>query len=149
MKIINGDAGMRILGEQLGSRLRGGEIIELIGDVGAGKTTLVKGIGRGLKIDEDIQSPSFTVSRVYPARDHLTLAHYDFYRLNDAGIMADELAEAVTDSNTIVVIEWGDIIGGVLPGDYIRLSINPVDEVTRALELAIPKSYSYLEHVFA
>ena len=100
----------RALGERLGALLRGGETIELVGDVGAGKTTFVKGLALGLGIDEDVQSPSFTISRLYDARDNLRLAHYDFYRLTNAGIMADELTETTQDSATVTVIEWADIV---------------------------------------
>src|SRR5665647_571424 len=94
---VTSEQEMRTLGEKLGLLLKGGEVIELVGDVGAGKTTFVKGLAHGLAIDEDVQSPSFTISRVYDARDDLQLAHYDFYRLNDAGIMANELTETTQD----------------------------------------------------
>lgn len=126
---------MKALGAKLGARLRGGEIIELVGDVGAGKTTLTKGIAKGLKIDEDVQSPSFTISRVYPARDDLQLAHYDFYRLHDAGIMADELHETLHDPRTITIIEWAEIVGGVLPAERLTVTITSPTETMRHIEL--------------
>jgi len=125
----------RTLGEKLGSLLVGGEVIELVGDVGAGKTTFVKGLAKGLKIDEDVQSPSFTISRVYNARDDLQLAHYDFYRLSDAGIMADELTETTQDPLTITVIEWADIVEGVLPENRLRIIFAAPTETTRALTI--------------
>ena len=65
------------LGVTLGSLLRGGETIELIGDIGAGKTTLTKGLARGMGIAEEVQSPTFTLSRVYDAPNGRRLAHYD------------------------------------------------------------------------
>jgi len=86
---IKNEVQMTNFGKKLGSFLVGGEVIELVGDVGAGKTTLTKGIGIGLGVTENVQSPSFTISQVYDARDNLTLSHYDFYRLNDAGIMSE------------------------------------------------------------
>ena len=92
-------------GAKLGCLLHGGETLELIGDIGAGKTTLTKGLARGLQIDDEVQSPTFTISRNYEAADGLRLAHYDFYRLPDAGIMKMELDEAIHDSHTITVIE--------------------------------------------
>jgi len=125
----------RILGEKLGSLLKGGEVIELVGDVGAGKTTFVKGLARGLSIDEDVQSPSFTISRVYDARDDLQLAHYDFYRLSDAGIMADELTETTQDPLTVTVIEWADIVEGVLPENRLRIVFAAPTETTRTLNI--------------
>lgn len=123
------------LAQKLGANLRGGEIIELRGDVGAGKTTFVKGLARGLRIDDDVQSPSFTISRVYDARDNLRLAHYDFYRLVDAGIMKDELAEMMQDPETITIIEWADIVEGVLPNDRLTIRFESPSETSRTLIL--------------
>lgn len=121
---VHSEADMKALGATLGALLRGGEVIELVGDVGAGKTTLTKGIAQGMSIDEDVQSPSFTISRVYDAPNGLTLAHYDFYRLGDAGIMANELHETVHDKNTVTIIEWAEIISGVLPKDHLKIIIS-------------------------
>jgi len=124
---------IKIFGKSIGTLLRGGEIIELIGDVGSGKTTLVKGIAVGLNIDEYIQSPSFTINRVYNGRDKIILSHYDFYRLIDAGIMTNELQEVIGDRNTVTIIEWGGIVEDVLPSDRITISINVLGENSRKL----------------
>jgi tRNA threonylcarbamoyladenosine biosynthesis protein TsaE len=130
---VTSETETRALGEKLGRLLKGGEVIELVGDVGAGKTTFVKGIAKGLAVDEAVQSPSFTISRVYDARDSLLLAHYDFYRLNDAGIMADELAEITQDLSSITVIEWADIVEGVLPVNRLRIIFTAPTDTTRSL----------------
>lgn len=126
---------MQAFGIKLGAFLRGGEVIELVGDVGAGKTALTKGIATGLGIDEDVQSPSFTISRVYESPVHLHLVHYDFYRLHDPGIMAEELAEALGDMHNITVIEWADIVKGVLPPDRLSIHITPTGEHDRQLKI--------------
>lgn len=126
---------MKAFGKKLGALLGGGEILELIGDVGAGKTTLTKGIAAGMEVDDDVQSPSFTISRVYETPKDLLLAHYDFYRLQDAGIMAAELHEAVRDPRTVTIIEWAEIVGGVMPLDRISITIASPRETTRTLEL--------------
>jgi len=127
---------MKALGEKLGSVLVGGEIIELIGDVGAGKTTLTKGIAHGMGVDEDVQSPSFTISRVYDTPSNLHLSHYDFYRLHDAGIMADELHETLHDPDTVTIIEWAEIVAGVLPVDRLSVHITSPGETERRILLA-------------
>lgn len=114
---------MRELGERIGARLGGGEVIELIGDVGAGKTTLTKGIAQGLGVTEDVQSPSFTLSRVYDGRDNIQVAHYDFYRLSDPGILADELVDTMGRSDTVTIIEWADIVEGILPEGHMTINI--------------------------
>lgn len=132
---VHSEDEMRLFGERLATSLRGGDVIELIGDVGAGKTTLTKGIARGLGVDEDVQSPSFTISRIYDTRDNLKVAHYDFYRLNDAGIMADELSETITDPQTITIIEWADVVGGVLPENRITVDITSPTETLRNLTI--------------
>lgn len=127
---------MKELASKIARLLKGGEVIELVGDVGAGKTTFVKGLASGLSVDDEVQSPSFTISRVYEARDNLQLAHYDFYRLTDAGILADELSEVVQDPTTITVIEWADIVEGVLPADHYTLVFASPSETTR--EVTVP-----------
>ncbi|RWZ78261.1 MAG: tRNA (adenosine(37)-N6)-threonylcarbamoyltransferase complex ATPase subunit type 1 TsaE [Candidatus Microsaccharimonas sossegonensis] len=130
---------MQSFGENIGRLLQGGEVIELAGDVGAGKTTFVKGLARGLEIDEDVQSPSFTISRVYTARNALQLAHYDFYRLNDAGIMASELSETTTDPKSITVIEWAEIVEDILPEHRLRITFTAPTETSRTLVLDGPE----------
>lgn len=132
MEVIN-EIEMKRFGEVIGRLLNGGEKIELVGDVGAGKTTLVKGIAIGLGINENIQSPSFTINRVYDGRDNIILSHYDFYRLDNAGIMADELGEAIDDKKTITVIEWGGAVLEILPKDRLIINISSPTEESRRL----------------
>ncbi|MGV9001470.1 MAG: tRNA (adenosine(37)-N6)-threonylcarbamoyltransferase complex ATPase subunit type 1 TsaE [Candidatus Saccharimonadaceae bacterium] len=124
------------LGEAIGRQLKGGEVFELVGDVGAGKTTFVKGLAKGLAVEDEVQSPSFTISRVYTGRDELQLVHYDFYRLSDAGIMANEVSEMVNDPKTITVVEWASIVEGVLPEGHYTISLSSPTETTRTIELA-------------
>lgn len=132
---IESDAHMQEFGVRLGGLLQGGEVIELVGDVGAGKTTLVKGLARGLAIDDTVQSPTFTINRVYTARDELELVHYDFYRLIDAGIMTLEVAERVNDPRSIVVVEWAEVVDTVLPDDRLTVHITSPTETTREITL--------------
>lgn len=132
---VHGEQETKVLAEKIGAQLKGGEVFELIGDVGAGKTTFTKGLARGLAIDEDVQSPSFTISRTYEARDGLQLVHYDFYRLQDPGIMANELQEVVNDTTSVTVIEWADIVDGVLPEHRITLSFEAPSETERRIHI--------------
>jgi tRNA threonylcarbamoyladenosine biosynthesis protein TsaE len=82
-----------------------------------------------------VQSPSFTISRVYDAPNGLQLAHYDFYRLHDAGIMADELHETVRDQKAVTIIEWAEIVSGVLPADRLTVAIISPSENGRTVTL--------------
>jgi len=122
-------------GKTLGALLHGGEVIELIGDVGAGKTTFTKGLAAGLGVVGDVQSPTFTISRIYPARDNLELAHYDFYRLHHPGVLKIEIEQTVHDAGMITVIEWGDIIEGVLPEERMRITLSAPSETVREIDI--------------
>ena len=110
-------------------------VIELVGDVGTGKTTFTRGLAIGLGITEPITSPSFTISKSYTLPQGGRLVHYDFYRLPDPGLMADDLAENLTDPNNIVVIEWGESVADLLPNDHIRITINYTDDGNREVTL--------------
>lgn len=124
---------MKQLGEAIGRSVSGGEVLELVGDIGAGKTTLTKGIARVLGINEPVQSPTFTISRVYDSPKELRLAHYDFYRLSEAGIMGDEIREAM-DDNSVVVVEWAGAVDDDLPEDRLVVKITTISEEERLVE---------------
>jgi tRNA threonylcarbamoyladenosine biosynthesis protein TsaE len=113
------------LGELLGSQLKGGEVIELRSDLGGGKTTFAKGLARGAGSRDRVTSPTFTLSRVYQT-PKFTISHFDFYRLDDPGILADQLAESAGDSSIVTVVEWGDIVKNVLPDERISIELQPV-----------------------
>ena len=110
-------------------------VIELVGDVGAGKTTFVRGLAEGLDIKEPITSPSFTISKSYALPDGRTLTHYDFYRLTDPGLMADDLTEKLKDHN-IVIVEWGDSITDLLPSEHTKINITYNDDNTREVTIS-------------
>ena len=110
-------------------------VIELVGDVGAGKTTFTKGLARGLEITEEITSPTFTISKVYENSRGQKLVHYDFYRLENPGIMVEDLFENLQDPQTITVIEWADTVSEILPANHLRLEILINDDGSRTLNL--------------
>lgn len=132
---VDSEQATKALAKKIGASLKGGEVFQLIGDVGAGKTTFVKGLASGLEVDDEVQSPSFTISRVYDARDGIQLVHYDFYRLTDPGIMANELAEMINDPKTVTVIEWADIVEGVLPEHHYTIQLTSPTETDRVITL--------------
>lgn len=130
--LINSEKEMLEFGQKLGESMKAPMTLELIGDVGAGKTTLVRGIAKGLGIKEEITSPSFTISKEYQGEKY-RLVHYDFYRLGDPGIMSEDLAEAIYDDQAITIVEWGDTIQDILPEDRKLIEIKYIDEATREL----------------
>jgi tRNA threonylcarbamoyladenosine biosynthesis protein TsaE len=141
--VSNSPAETEALGEALGKRLKGGETIELVSDLGGGKTTLVRGLARGFGSPDRVASPTFTLSRVYK-RGQQELHHFDFYRLQDGGLTGYELAEVIDDPQRVVVVEWGQVIEDILPPDRLRVTISHAAEDRRQLELDYPKRLAYL-----
>lgn len=138
----NSAAATERLAEQIGKALRGGEVIELVSDLGGGKTTFVRGLARGMGSTARVSSPTFTLSQVYDAGDR-ALLHFDFYRLVEAGIMADELAESLADPEAVVVIEWGDVVADILPDTRITATIVATGEDSRSITFQYPDSRAY------
>lgn len=132
------------LAASLGSRLRGGEVIELVSDLGGGKTTFVRGLARGLGSKDRVSSPSFTIRNQYQAADKI-LNHFDFYRLNQPGVLRDELAEIMTDRKAVSVIEWGDIVQDVLPTDRLTISFKVTGNNSRRLQFKSSVALNYLK----
>lgn len=136
--LIRSEQEMINFGRTLAGNLTLPAVFELIGDVGTGKTTFTQGLAAGLQIPEPVTSPSFTISKRY-AFDHngqpCQLIHYDFYRLDDPGIMRDELSEALAEPNSIVVVEWGGDVSDLLPSHKYQLQIRLNPDGTRAIDL--------------
>ena len=115
-------------------------VFELVGDVGAGKTTLTRGIAEGLGVKEAVTSPSFMISKRYliPSSGKFSggeLVHYDFYRLEDPGLMSAELEETLEEENAVVVIEWGESVREILPKKTRTIKINYLEDGGREIVL--------------
>ena len=133
--IIKTEEEMIDFGRRLGKTLKPPLAVELIGDVGVGKTTLVKGLAKGLGLTTPVTSPSFTINKIYGQKGQTFLSHYDFYRLADPGIMADDLAESLADPNTITVVEWGETVKNLLPENRLQIMIAYRDDGSRLVEI--------------
>ncbi len=131
------------LAEALGRNLRGGEVIELVSDLGGGKTTFTRGLTRGAGSTDRVRSPTFTLSSEYKT-PRFTIAHFDFYRLGEAGIVGDELAEVVGDPEYVVVVEWGGIVHDVLPENRLTLHLAQSGGDSRVLSFDYPPDLAYL-----
>lgn len=131
MKIAS-EAAMLDFGQNFAQNLELPAVIELVGDVGVGKTTFARGLAQGLGVTEPVTSPSFTISKRY-AFPSGELVHYDFYRLDDPGIMRDELAETLSEPNTVVVVEWGGDVAELLPTHKHHLEIKLNEDGTREI----------------
>ena len=157
---ITSEAEMLALGQKVAAKLKLPAVIELVGDVGAGKTTFTRGLAQGLGISEAVTSPSFTISKRYTftanpkccKNDNTSgktpssgeLIHYDFYRLNDPGIMRDELAETLQEPNSVVVVEWGGDVAALLPEKHLRFNIALNTDGSRDVTVNPPE---FLEHL--
>ena len=127
---------MLAFAKEFARELTAPSVIELIGDVGAGKTTFTRGLAEGLGIKEPVTSPSFTISKRYAFTKNgqpSTLIHYDFYRLPDPGLMSEDLSESLSDPSAITVVEWADSVSNLLPSDRITLKIALNDDATRTI----------------
>ncbi|MDL2363644.1 MAG: tRNA (adenosine(37)-N6)-threonylcarbamoyltransferase complex ATPase subunit type 1 TsaE [Patescibacteria group bacterium] len=127
----------------LGRKFKGDEVLVLVSDLGGGKTAFVKGLAKGMGSAEQVHSPTFTVSNQYSA-GKLTLHHFDFYRLQDPGVLREELAEVVNDPLAVVAIEWAEIVEDVLPENRITLAITPTGENSRELTFTYTETYAYV-----
>ncbi|MDY4035237.1 tRNA (adenosine(37)-N6)-threonylcarbamoyltransferase complex ATPase subunit type 1 TsaE [Streptococcus dysgalactiae] len=114
-------------GQMIGNCLSVGHVIVLTGDLGAGKTTLTKGIAKGLGIDQMIKSPTYTIVREYEGR--LPLYHLDVYRIGDDPDSID--LDDFLFGNGVTVIEWGELLGEGLLEDYLEITITKQNDGRR------------------
>lgn len=122
-----------LLGEKLGKSLPSGSTLLLYGDLGAGKTTLVRGIAKGLNIKDVIQSPTFNIMKIYFKGDR-PLVHIDAYRLSDIDTDVG-LDEYIGIEKGITVIEWPMFIQKLLPDNAIIVNIDYSNESERTIKI--------------
>lgn len=118
----------------VGDLLRAGDVVSLVGDLGAGKTVFARGVARALGVTEPVVSPSFTIVREYEGR--VPLVHVDVYRIDAVQELHDLGFEEVVRDDAVTLVEWGDMIDGLLPGDRldIRLAAG-ADDDERVVEI--------------
>ena len=120
------DGDMRDLGRCLAALLRAGDLVILAGPLGAGKTTLVQGIGAGLGVRGPVTSPTFVIARVHPsvAGTGPALVHADAYRLGSIGEV-DDLDLDTDAASAVTVVEWGTGLAEILAEDRLEITIEP------------------------
>jgi len=124
------------IGEGLAQMLGSRDVVSLTGDLGAGKTTLVQGLARGLGVTEPVLSPTFTLIREYQGTV-LPIYHLDVYRLERLQDVVDLGFDEILDQEAIVLIEWGDAIEWLLPQTYLQVELTlPEERPTRRISLS-------------
>ena len=120
------DGDMRDLGRRLAALLRAGDLVILAGPLGAGKTTLVQGIGAGLGVRGPVTSPTFVIARVHPALTGSgpALVHADAYRLGTFSEV-DDLDLDTDAGSAVTVVEWGTGLAEPLAEDRLEITIEP------------------------
>ncbi len=110
-------------------------MLEFVGDLGGGKTTLIKGIASGLGIEQTVTSPTYNIQRSYKIPSGGTLEHYDLYRLGDDEILLEEMREVIAGGDSVICVEWADHFPNHLTEDRFVVGVHFIDENTRGYEV--------------
>jgi tRNA threonylcarbamoyladenosine biosynthesis protein TsaE len=128
----------RALGAALAPLLRLHDVVLLTGELGAGKTTLVQGIARGLGAQERVASPTFTLVREYVS-GRIPIAHVDVYRLDRVQDVVDLALDELEGGDCVLIVEWGDAVEELLPEDRLVVDMRTTDptgeDETRAVSI--------------
>ena len=133
------EAETEAVGRQLGATLPRGSVVLLYGDLGAGKTVFSRGFARGLGIEEELSSPTYTIVQEYELPDHGRLYHLDLYRISGVGAALDfGIDEFLSDRKSLSLIEWPERISGMIPENAVRVEIAHRGENEREIKLLLP-----------
>lgn len=127
-------AATRAIGEKLASQLRAGDVLLLLGNLGAGKSEMTRGIARGLGVTATVASPSFTILNVYD-EGRVPLYHFDWYRLNDVEELYEMGMEEYLGGDGVAVVEWPSQCPEAVPESYLEVNIVTVGETEREIIL--------------
>jgi len=127
--IIKSPIEMEKFAATLAKTLKGGEVLALEGELGAGKTSFVQGVAKMLGVKQNVQSPTFLLMKCYPIKKVQgsrlkvqTLCHVDAYRIkNERELVTIGLVEQMNEPWTVTAIEWADLVPGLIPGNAITI----------------------------
>ncbi|MGC1275158.1 MAG: tRNA (adenosine(37)-N6)-threonylcarbamoyltransferase complex ATPase subunit type 1 TsaE [Planctomycetaceae bacterium] len=145
---VASEADTDTLGRRLADAVEPGLVVGLVGDLGAGKTRLVRAIATALGADPDaVNSPTFVLIQRYEAR--LPVFHFDTYRLRDADEFADLGPDEYFDAGGVCFVEWADRVVDLLPDDRLNVEIRATGATTRLIRLTAtgPSSRMVLDRV--
>jgi len=141
------EAETKKIGRRIGALLKSGDVVALVGELGAGKTTFVKGLVKGLGVplkEKDVTSPTFTLVHEYEGREKVF--HMDWYRLGSLRRSDQALCEECFDSDAVTVVEWADRDESILPKHCLRVELKHKDVHTRRIEISSNEN-SRLRHL--
>ena len=124
-------------GVALAAKLPGGAVVALYGGLGAGKTAFVRGLARGLGINEGVSRPTFTIVNEYTGAGR-ELFHFDMYRLQGADELFDIGWEDYLARGGVCAVEWSENVEEALDGDEIKVSIEPLSDTGRRIGIRFP-----------
>lgn len=137
--ITNDDTETFVLAQNLAQNLNGGDVIGLVGNLGAGKTVFSQGLAKGLGVNDNVTSPTFVVMKIYDCHNHPTIlqfCHIDAYRLRGgADLLALGVEDYLGEPSTLTVIEWSDKVSGVLP-DKAKIINIEIRDSQRSIEIS-------------
>ncbi len=132
---------------QVAQSVTAGDLILLIGDLGAGKTAFAKGFGKAIGVEEPITSPTFTLAREY--RGELDLHHLDVYRLEQIEEVRDLALPELFEGNSVTLIEWGDQIISALPKSHLEVSLEYGDIDSERIINIAPSGQGWNDRIVA
>ena len=131
--VTRGPEETQALGRRLGELMEGGELVLMVGDLGAGKTCLTQGIAWGLGVNEYARSPTFVLVSEYEGRH--TLFHADLYRVDDPLEIEDLGLDETYGNGGVCVVEWAEKGESLFPADHLRVEITVTGAEERVVEL--------------
>jgi tRNA threonylcarbamoyladenosine biosynthesis protein TsaE len=132
------------IAKRIGQRLRGQEVVELISDLGGGKTSFTRALSLGAGSKDQIRSPSFTIENIYTTSSELVIHHFDLYRLSSLGLVKNQFEEILTNKQAVIVVEWADILKDVLPDKRLKIKFEVTSQNGRKLHFTYPSELAYL-----
>lgn len=122
------------LGEKIGKKLSKGDVIAFKGDLGAGKTTITRGISIGLGLGDNVTSPTFSLVNEYRGKEK-SLIHFDMYRITNSDDIELTGFWDYIEEGCVLAVEWSENISDVIPKNSIIMSIKRIDDNTREIEI--------------
>lgn len=123
------------LANSIATNIHTPQLIELVGDLGGGKTAFTKALGKSLGVTQTITSPTFNIHRSYKYPNGV-LEHFDLYRLSEDEIVQNELLECIEDPQAVVVVEWAGHFKNHLASDRLVIEFNFLSENARKLSIS-------------